>query len=248
VPFASSSSPVPVAPATKAASYRTDALTDLAFLSPLFVIYHVGVVFLPIRNAADLVTVRLVALAEQQRLGYLALTLALGAVGVLLLLGLGRRKTLHWTSFAAIAVEGIVYAMAMRLLAGAVTQWLSPLAMDPAATSLQLEGTFFPAVVMSCGAGLYEELMFRALFFHLGSEVILRMDDWRPWLVRLLWGLLSAAAFSAWHHVGALGEPFALRPFVFRTVCGLVFTLIYWFRGLSPAAWTHALYDAWVFF
>ena len=46
--------------------------------------------------------------------------------------------------------------------------------------------------------------------------------------------------------VGALGDPFDPKSFVFRTVCGLVFTAIYQVRGFAPAVWTHALYDIWV--
>jgi hypothetical protein len=52
--------------------------------------------------------------------------------------------------------------------------------------------------------------------------------------------------FSGWHYFGQFGEPFELRSFVFRWVCGLVFTLIYVFRGFAPVVWTHALYDIWV--
>ena len=36
------------------------------------------------------------------------------------------------------------------------------------------------------------------------------------------------------------------RVFVFRTVCGLVFTVIYATRGFAPAVWTHVTYDIWV--
>ena len=60
------------------------------------------------------------------------------------------------------------------------------------------------------------------------------------------WAALSAAVFSGWHYVGQFGEPFELRSFVFRWVCGVVFTLIYVFRGFAPVVWTHALYDIWV--
>ena len=60
------------------------------------------------------------------------------------------------------------------------------------------------------------------------------------------WAPVCAAGFSAWHHLGPMGEPFALEPFVFRTVCGRVFTAIFAFRGFSPAVWIHALYDVWV--
>jgi len=65
-------------------------------------------------------------------------------------------------------------------------------------------------------------------------------------LLSLGWALAASLAFSAWHYVGDLGEPFELRSFVFRAVCGFAFTLIYAFRGFAPAVWTHTIYDAWV--
>lgn len=43
--------------------------------------------------------------------------------------------------------------------------------------------------------------------------------------------------------MASLGEAFELRSFVFRFVCGMVFTVIYAFRGFAPAVWKHALYD-----
>jgi hypothetical protein len=65
-------------------------------------------------------------------------------------------------------------------------------------------------------------------------------------LSRIGWAVACACLFSGWHYVGELGESFDLMTFVFRGVCGLVFTLIYHFRGFAPAVWTHALYDIWV--
>jgi hypothetical protein len=69
---------------------------------------------------------------------------------------------------------------------------------------------------------------------------------WRRWFWALSWALLSASVFSAWHHLGALGEELDGGVFVFRTTCGLIFTLIYATRGFAPAVWTHVLYDVWV--
>ncbi len=57
---------------------------------------------------------------------------------------------------------------------------------------------------------------------------------------------MEAAAFSGWHYVGALGDPFDLQSFAFRAVCGLFLTMIFAFRGFAPAVWTHAIYDVWV--
>ena len=86
--------------------------------------------------------------------------------------------------------------------------------------------------------------------FGLGLRLILGLVGTLPRIKRTLialgWALTVACVFSGWHYVGDLGEPFELRSFVFRAVCGLAFTAIYSFRGFAPAVWTHTIYDAWV--
>jgi len=222
-------------------SKASDAWSDLVLTLPIFILYHLGVVFLPIRNAADVVTSELVALANNNMLAYAGLTLAIGAVFIAVLLLLGRRDALEWERFAFLAVEGAIYAVAMRLIAGWVVGKLT--------LATGMAGGFSGAV-MSAGAGFYEEIAFRVLLFGMGARVIKLMfpmiDPVRPRLVTLGWALASAAIFSGWHYVGAFGDPFDLRSFVFRLVCGLVFTAIYVFRGFAPAVWTHTLYDVWV--
>lgn len=125
----------------------------------------------------------------------------------------------------------------------------------------------FVGLVMSLGAGFYEELAFRVLLFGLGAKVLVWMFThqaylvvgdgtsavrvarpgngltWRGVLVAFLWALVSASVFSGVHYVGALGDSFALPSFVFRVVLGLVLTLIFVLRGFAAAVWAHALYD-----
>ncbi|MCC6217791.1 MAG: CPBP family intramembrane metalloprotease [Polyangiaceae bacterium] len=215
---------------------------DLALTLPIFVAYHLGVVFLPVRNAADFVTRELVALADHSVLGYSLLTLGLGGAYVAGLLVAGRRTALDWSRFALVAVEGIAYAIAMRLVAGWVVGKLSLGAFG---------GGAFTGLVMSLGAGFYEEVAFRVVLYGLGARLLVLLLVKEPtaprrWLVRVGWAMVAAAVFSGWHYVGALGDPFEVRSFVFRWVCGVVFTLIYAARGFAPAVWTHALYDVWV--
>ncbi len=220
----------------------SDAWTDLVLTLPLFIGYHIGVVFLPIRNAADIVTSELVTLAESSIALYIGLTLGVGAAFIGVLLVLGRGKELHWERFVMLAMEGALYAVAMRLVAGWVVGRL-------ALAGAPMSGGFTGAI-MSAGAGFYEEIAFRVILFGLGAKLLAltfpMQDKLRPRLVEMGWGLTAAAVFSGWHYVGALGDAFELRSFVFRWVCGIVFTLIYRFRGFAPAVYTHALYDVWV--
>jgi hypothetical protein len=215
---------------------------DLALTLPVFVGYHLGVVFLPVRNAADIVTRELTRLAENSIWQYIGLTLGIGAAFAGVLLMLGRGHTLHRSRFLFVAVEGIVYAIAMRLAGQYVVGQLALVGGVP-------EGRF-SAVVMSLGAGFYEEIAFRVVLFGLGLRLILgligSLSHVKRTLIALAWALTIALVFSGWHYVGDLGDPFELRSFVFRAVCGLVFTAIYAFRGFAPAVWTHTIYDAWI--
>jgi hypothetical protein len=235
-------------PVPEAAS-RSDAWSDLALTLPLFVAYHLGVVFLPVQNAADVVTRELVKLAENSLMAYGALTLAIGIVFVGVLSVLGRHQELRWQRFFWVASEGILYAVAMRLVAGYVVGKL-PLGGPIAVPGMAESPGVFAGLVLSIGAGFYEEIAFRVLLFGLGAKVLRLFAEPIPLgkarLLTLGWAAVAAGVFSGWHYIGALGDPFELKSFVFRWVCGLVFTVIYAFRGFAPAVWTHVIYDIWV--
>ena len=96
--------------------------TDLGLTLPIFVGYHLGVVVLPVRNAADLVTFELITLANNNMLAYGALTLAIAAVYVGVLWVAGRGRALHWERFLWIALEGIALVRRENGLAMAVGQ------------------------------------------------------------------------------------------------------------------------------
>jgi len=236
------------APPEQEVAPRSDPWSDLALTLPLFLAYHLGVVFLPVRNAADIVTKKLVEFADDNLAAYAGFTLAIGVVFVGVLALRGRQRELRWQRFAWVLSEGIVYAIAMRMAAGYL---VGKLKLD--AGALPEAGAplgAFAGIVLSLGAGFYEEIAFRVLLFGLGAKVLrLFAEPITEGKARLLgvgWAVFAAAAFSGWHYVGPLGDPFELRSFVFRWVCGLVFTLIYTLRGFAPVVWTHVVYDVWV--
>jgi membrane protease YdiL (CAAX protease family) len=100
-------------------------------------------------------------------------------------------------------------------------------------------------VVESAGAGLYEELFFRAIL--LGAVFIVVKDglNLRPFVAGVLALLLSAAVFSAAHFLPGGGPPSA-DAFAYRLMAGVLLGVIYLNRGFGIAAWTHALYDMYV--
>jgi hypothetical protein len=218
---------------------RPGEWVDLALTLPVFIGYHLGVVFLNVKNASDVVTGLLLQVAEGNKAMYLLLTAGIGVVFAGVFAWRGRGQAFRLSKFAQIGVEGIVYALLMRLAGGYVVGALF-------AGHVQLGG--FAGVVMSLGAGFYEELTYRLLLFG-GGLALLRLPLFSKVskvLVTLAWAVVCAAIFSGVHYVGQLGDAFELRSFVFRVVLGLVLTAIFSFRGFAAAVWAHAAYDIWV--
>jgi CAAX prenyl protease-like protein len=98
-------------------------------------------------------------------------------------------------------------------------------------------------ILLSIGAGVYEELVFRFLLLAGGFALLHRaLSVPRPaaFAISLL---VSALLFSAYHHMGPCGEPFRWVAFVFRAAAGLLLGLLFAGRGLALCAYLHAFYD-----
>jgi hypothetical protein len=97
--------------------------------------------------------------------------------------------------------------------------------------------------MLSLGAGLYEELLFRVVLVGTLGALARRLLGFGPAAAGAVAVLGGALLFSLSHHVGAYGDPFTMQAFTFRLVAGLFFSSVYVLRGFGIAAWTHALYD-----
>ena len=247
----------PAPPATFAD--KSGARVDLALTLPVFLAYHLGVVFLKVKNATDPVTGPLLELSNGNREAYLGLTLAIGVLFASLFAIAGRGQTFRIEKFVQIALEGVAYAVAMRFAADYVVGKL-PIALTPAAPSPLAHPDVLTGVVMSMGAGFYEELAFRVLLFGVGAKALVWMFarqqmglvqrsmrfSLKAVLIMLAWAIVSATVFSGVHYIGSLGDAIDVQSFVFRLVLGLALTVIFMTRGFAAAVWAHALYDVWV--
>jgi hypothetical protein len=161
--------------------------------------------------------------------------------------------------FGLMALESALYA----LLFGVVVGTLTGLLLRPfhpavaagipaeAAHRLSLQGSLaalaLPAQLMiSLGAGLYEELLFRVLLVGGLAWLAGRLFGWRRGAAGIFATIVGALVFSAFHYVGPYGDRLELTSFLFRTVAGVLFSALYLLRGFGITAWTHALYDIFV--
>jgi hypothetical protein len=100
-------------------------------------------------------------------------------------------------------------------------------------------------VIGYCGAGLYEEVLFRLLLLPAVAWLLGRLGS-GP-IAAAVWAILiTSILFSLAHYVGPLGDAFDLYSFSFRLAAGVFFAVVFLLRGFGIAAGTHALYDLFV--
>lgn len=244
----------PSNPSTSLAPLRTylretaQPVQAAALTLPLLVLYGVGILVVPqARNGADLVSSLLhsllARLGTSETMGYLGFYAFLALLNAGLVWHLSRTTRFSGRWMWGVLFESALYAVAVGSVSSSVTTKLTHVLAATSAQGAAADTSPIAGVIMSAGAGLHEELVFRlGLVGGLGRLWL--GPTWRQGSARLVALLLGTAVlFSLAHHVV---EPFALVPFVFRSVAGLLFGGLFLLRGFAVAAWTHALYDVWV--
>lgn len=217
---------------------------SLTFAFPLLVAYEVLAFALShhaltgVRNGAD-VLLKSVFVLLGGRYGLIVYGGLLVGTGTVLVVRDRRRAgPLRWRVFAFMALESVVYALAFGIVVGTLTGiLLGRLALGPSSVGLAAQ------LMISLGAGIYEELLFRVLLVGGLAWGARRVFGWNPRAAGTLATILGALIFSAFHYIGPYGDRLELASFTFRAIAGVLFSALYLLRGLGITAWTHAIYD-----
>jgi Type II CAAX prenyl endopeptidase Rce1-like len=222
---------------------------SLSFALPLFVLYQVLVaVESPgpargLRNGADVILQGLFS-EVAGRHGPQLFMVCLVSVGVWLIVrDLQAHRNLHVGVLALMLGEATLLALVFGLVVSTLTSQL----VRP--TALLVQGSLAAMgtgtrLMLSLGAGLYEELLFRVLLVGSLAWAGRRLLGWRPVVAGVWAALVGALIFSAFHYIGPYGDVWRVYSFVFRAIAGLTFSALFLLRGFGITAWTHALYDA----
>ncbi|MHC4266717.1 MAG: CPBP family intramembrane glutamic endopeptidase, partial [Planctomycetota bacterium] len=102
-------------------------------------------------------------------------------------------------------------------------------------------------IVTGIGAGIYEELVFRLLLI---CGLMIAFQDLAGLSHKhsiILSVVISSALFSAHHHIdiltGQTSSVFSAAAFVFRTLAGIYFAILFAIRGFGVTSGTHAFYN-----
>lgn len=139
---------------------------------------------------------------------------------------------------AGMAFESACWAAALLGIARLQGQWW------PLAAVVEPE-SLFARFVAFCGAGLYEEVLFRLLLLPALAWVLTQLGFSTP--AAAVGSLVSSSMlFSLAHYVGPLGDIFSLYSFTFRFLAGIFFAVLFMTRGFGIAAGAHAIYDLFI--
>ena len=252
-PARPSRAPVP-RPRSALSRYWEDARAprySLLFALPLLVLYELlaasvgGSGTMAVRNGADVLLQQFAGAVGGSR-GPMVIGAAMLLVSAALVIRDGRRNGgVRGRVFLGMFAESAAMASVFGLVVGLITaQLLSPLGLLAIPSETPIDrlpvGT---QVMLSLGAGLYEELVFRVGLvgaLSIGARTLL---GWTRTTAAIFAVGLGSLVFSAVHYMGPLGDPFTIGSFVFRAIAGVFLSAIFVLRGFGIAAWTHALYD-----
>ena len=104
-------------------------------------------------------------------------------------------------------------------------------------------GDWLSGLVLSMGAGVYEEFLFRMIIMSFLFMFISNFFKLKNTSLYISVMLTQAIIFSAFHYLPWSNETFSLPIFTFRIVAGIYFGYIYQERGFAIAAGSHTFYD-----
>ena len=216
---------------------------SLAFAIPLLLTYEGFALFLNhsdlygIRNSADVFLKLFLAYIGIH--GFVGFGAAM-VVALLLFRFVGgslRFGTIRIAVLLGMLGESVVYSLTFGAIVGTITQLLLAQPM-PLSRSAQL--------LVSLGAGIYEEFVFRVLLLAALGFCLHRLLRLQRVTAYGIAAVLEAMLFSIFHYIGPFGDVFQWSSFLFRFVAGLVLTGLYFMRGYGITAYTHSLYDLWI--
>ncbi len=208
------------------------------FILPLLVFYEIGILLYgsETKNTADVIIKKPFEIfGNNATLIFNSLIITIAFYSILYI---EKKNRFSCTIFLPMFLESLAYAFSLGYVILFFVHGYLPF--DITNSYVQ---DFIKSIVISLGAGVYEETLFRLLLLsalYLFFVKALRVNAAIGSLCSIL---ICASAFSIMHYIGTTGDEFTMSSFLFRLTAGIVLSAIFVFRGLGIAVYTHAIYD-----
>lgn len=220
-------------------------LQCLIFITPLLLFYQILSVGRLVSEHSGLVAFALMV-KFFAFFGAAGSVLPLGAVvAILMFWHLARKDPWDFDPklYAGMAGESVVWGIPFFVIGLAFARHvIAPgFAEIPLAAAGAVGRSWQSEVVLSVGAGIYEELLFRLIAITLLNIILVDIFEMKvQWAIPLI-VLISATLFSAFHYLG--DEVFHPATFSFRLALGVYLAGIYVYRGFGIVVGAHTVYD-----
>mgnify|MGYP001159737645 FL=1 len=208
---------------------------------PLFILYEIGIFYMfqsdvaYVKNGADVLIEEFIKMIGLN--GYYAASSIF--ILVLFIVLIGQRKSFKTFDISVkyitiMIFESLIYAAVLMMV-------LQNIYLIQGLTTSILNN-----FILSIGAGLYEELIFRFFLLFILAKSFSFVFKTKELTSLILSIIVSSVLFSAFHYIGA--ESFTPLSFSLRFIAGIYLSIIYINRGFGIVALTHAFYDLFVIF
>lgn len=159
-----------------------------------------------------------------------------------------KRGTFIWMFLESCVWAAVLFMIMPMFIQKLLTGMMAVPLQAPGGEVVVAEPTWLENVGLSFGAGFYEELFFRLMLVRGLQWLVSRTGrDGRLPLPTTVIVIIAALAFSGVHYIGSLGDDFTIYSFIYRFIMGILFSLLLVARRFGITAWTHAMYDVYVF-
>ena len=214
---------------------------SLVVTLPLFIIYEIGIFYMfqanvaYVKNGADLLIEEFIKMIGLN--GYYTASSIFIIVLYIVLISQRKNFKTFKISMKYITImifESLVYAAVLMMV-------LQNIYLIQGLTTSLLNN-----FILSIGAGLYEELIFRFFLLFILAKSFSFVFKTKEFTSLILSIIVSSVLFSTFHYIGP--ESFTPLSFSLRFIAGIYLSIIYINRGFGIVALTHAFYDLFVIF
>jgi hypothetical protein len=208
-------------------------LYALVFLLPAMILFEIGISFHP----ADPIAFHILQLFFNKLGATGRFVPLLSVVAILLTWHITRKDPwkIDMETLWGMLLESLLLAMPLLALGIAVARWHIHV---PLAVPFHISSD---NIILSLGAGIYEEFVFRLAMMTLVFIVAADLFKLRKSLSNLLMVAVSAVLFSLYHYLG--NETYQVQSFVFRASAGIYFAILFLTRGFGITCGCHIAYD-----